>query len=925
MILLAGIGLIADAPAQEVRKPEVVPEEGTPDVRRPEVVEDDEPRTVPAVPATPPARPAANPTPRPTPTPAPATNTEPARPAPAPAPRTPTGPREEWDDLYQLALTHLQKGSADLAIRSFEEYTRLAPKGRHAEEARFRIGEAHYGRKAWDMAVTAYDIYLNEFPAGKNLGAALYHKAESHREMAMQNTRSVEERGQHQLASFDSYRNILKTTKQGTWACFSAFRLASAAYNEGVRSDSQAKYAEAIPLFTTAATLAATPGNMTPKQSAEVRLGSLYWRGKCQRLTGKKKEAAASFDDVVKIREENKYREDALKELAALDWEAGRADKAMERFDMLAKETANAETKADALVSAGLLDAEKGKDVEADQRFEAALKVPGARNAHSRARYGLIFSAAKKKDNKRVIELWRDLGDYSSLDSATRSRMLLIVGQAFLDEQNFAQAERVFAILEENHAGTDEALDGGYKRLVCLFKLNSGNVSDAVDTFVSTWKEKKKDSPLIDRALLAKAGYFYNKSAWEVAAKAYAGVRLDKLEPAKAADCLYQRGWAETEAGDNDAITTLTTFLEKHNSDPRVPHAVFQRGRACMKADDLTSALRDFDRIRAMPVPAERAESISWENAIFLSARIRGSRQEWDLMVKEFTELLTKFPGTAYVAEANYWIGSGHYQMKRYKESLEPLRKARELDAKTWQEEAGLQLIGATASIKDVDGCAKEAEAYERLNPKKKIPVQVMEWIAITLFKERKDYRGAARFLFPIMNWEDSKANDPDLWSVMGESLLRSARHDEAVKAFDNQLANDTRKPNRSKAYLMRGEALLALNKPEEAIESARSGLELDAETFNAARLRMLWADAALAVGRIQEAISAVAPVPDTWKNEEITPLALHKLITLLEKSTDPKHQAQLPALRQQLSKEYPDWKPAAASGTARATPDAPR
>ena len=99
VILLAGIGLIADAPAQEVRKPEVVPEEGTPDVRRPEVVEDDEPRTVPAVPATPPARPAANPTPRPAPTPAPATNTEPARPTPAPRTpaTTPAGPREEWE------------------------------------------------------------------------------------------------------------------------------------------------------------------------------------------------------------------------------------------------------------------------------------------------------------------------------------------------------------------------------------------------------------------------------------------------------------------------------------------------------------------------------------------------------------------------------------------------------------------------------------------------------------------------------------------------------------------------------------------------------------------------------------------------------------------------------------------------------------
>jgi tol-pal system protein YbgF len=93
----------------------------------------------------------------------------PAAPVPAPAPPQP-GP----DQLMELALQQLRRGSPATARTGFAEFLKLYPSHARAGDAWFFIGESWTAEQRTDSAAAAYRRVVQHYPTSGHAAAALY-------------------------------------------------------------------------------------------------------------------------------------------------------------------------------------------------------------------------------------------------------------------------------------------------------------------------------------------------------------------------------------------------------------------------------------------------------------------------------------------------------------------------------------------------------------------------------------------------------------------------------------------------------------------------------------------------------------------------------------------------------------------------------
>lgn len=841
--------------------------------------------------------------------PVPESSPEPAAPRPRPA-ATPT-PRPSGeklnkspeDDLFDYSELLFSKASFALAQQQYQQYLNLHPNGKYREEAIFKIAECHYQTEAWDAAIQRYDAYLQDFPGGKNRAVVLYHAGEAHYKMASKVPASMQP--ERVRLAYDAYRASIQVNRTGPFACYAAFRLGSFSYNAAQRDPD--RYKEAVRWFDIAASQA-------PKNQPRIRVTSLFYLGRSQRYLKDIKGATATFNELTKVKEDNIYFDQAWQELAQMDMEAGRTDEAMKKFERLSRESADAETRANSLVNSGMILADAGKAAEAIARFEETLLIPGekARGARSRARFGLVWSSYKEKAYDKVVEAWRGMqgDDYGDLDESTRARLWLIVGTAYAALDKHSPAAQTLKLLENlvnspEKDVRDACLEGAYKRIVSLFKLNDPQTPDAVDEFALTWQERAPETPWLDKAHLVKGAWYFNRSVWDAAAKSYKSVREGKLDKEKVATWLYQKGCAEASSGDKEAVGSLSSFLEKAPDDERATMAQLQRGLVRLKLDDTTNALADFEQVAAKAAGTETGET-----AAYNAARVKGMKQDFQGMVDGFSKLLADYPKTRVAAEANYWIGTGSYQLQKYKECLEPLRSARTLDGKSYFQDASLMLIAALAALKDIDGLIPEVDTFLKASTEKRISPDILRWLGMTLFRERKDYARTARYLAFVVTFDAPEKTAAEVWAAHGESLLEIKDYAGAIIALDNYLKAEQRPAQRARAFLLRGRAQFFLGKSDDAMKSVEEGLAIDRETLIAAQLHLLSGDIAVAGNRQKEALSSYNAVRATWEDPTLTPAAIWKMIKVLEKSTEPKDLSEAEALKKDLAQHYPRFQP---------------
>jgi TolA-binding protein len=381
-------------------------------------------------------------------------------------------------------------------------------------------------------------------------------------------------------------------------------------------------------------------------------------------------------------------------------------------------------------------------------------------------------------------------------------------------------------------------------------------------------------------------------------------VRVDKLPENLRQPLLFRRGWASQASGDAaTAIASFSQWIEANPEDPQMPQALAKRGLAYKTTEDWKNAQTDFDTIIEKFATSPVAE-IAYEQ----SALVRGQRKDTAGMIATFQALLKKFPNSRATAEAHFWIGSGHFELKKYAEALPDLVKARDLDPKAYERDASLRIVLCHYYQSDVPNLVKAVEA-ERIkdSPNTRVPRQVYQFLGLK-FYEQEEMPSADKYLGLASTPDKPEETDHRVWLALSEARLANSHWDGAVAASDNFLRKaDLPPPQRAKGMLNKARALFALKKQDEATPVINEALRLQPEARVQAHLRLLLGDIAMSQGDPAHAAAIYVVPSQMFDDEEITPLALAKTVFALEKAGKTKEAEEYKA---DLKKRFPNFRP---------------
>ncbi len=609
--------------------------------------------------------------------------------------------------------------------------------------------------------------------------------------------------------------------------------------------------------------------------------------------------------------------------MAAIAQDSGKKEEALAAYNQLIEESKDVDVVGESLIKAGLLLTESGKADAALKNFKRALEIRTLPKAlRAVAVFGLIKGYYAKGDYSGVVETYVANPD-SLPPEDLRPEMLLMVGNAQKQKQSYRQAIEVYLMIEKQFPDSREAFEAGYQKLLCFHSLEDKDLPQFSESFEQRYAAKYKDDPHIGMARLIRADWYFTKGDYPKAAEAFAGVNAAQVPEAVRGDTLYRKGFAQAEAGQyNDAISTLTDFIDNYPKDPNVPKALAQRGTSYKAVNAFDKALADFTTIIKKYSDIPSAAEIAYYESGLIKKELRDTPGQ----IADLQTFVSKFPESTVAVDAWYEIGLSYFEMKTkdgYAKDIVPLHKCLELDSKKkYLDKAHQLLISSQYLREDVDGAAKEIDAYLDARPEASISPAILVFVGVKYY-ERGNPAAAERYLTKVSTPKEPNATEPMVWNFLGLAQLDDGNFESAVQSFDNYIAQVPEGEGHARALLGRGRALLGLGNFDEADQCVVDALTKVKEGRLHARLLLLQGDIGMARGDALEAAGDHANALIAWKkaagsyvvvsqifvDPAITPEALYKAVRVLEK-LGAKDNADL--LRRTLENKYPGYKPKA-------------
>ncbi|MCF6311515.1 MAG: tetratricopeptide repeat protein [Verrucomicrobiales bacterium] len=730
-----------------------------------------------------------------------------------------------------------------------------------------------YSHKQYAIAIRQYELFLKNHPQSPNAVSAFFRLGECYLRLTQ-----IPQAKQ-------AYESLVKNYPTGVYAGSAAFRLATLYFN-------QKNYLKAIPHFEVAQAHIDNP---------KLELQSLYFRARSLQLTGKSQQALPLYQKVLSTQDKdqkNPFAEAARSSIASIYVKNEDHANALLSFQGIIAHSKDPARLEEAYARGGLLAAKLGKAEVSNQMLKQVLQNESSKTWKALAQIGLVFNQFAAGDYEGVIQTY-NRGIYDA-PADSRAQMLLLVAHSYRLTKQLKMAAKIYAIVERNYRERSEGIEAGYRHLQCLHSLKNGGLPVLVTRYVEQQKKIAPDSKYIDLALLMKAEWDFEQNHYEEAAKAYAEIRPDNIPKEHHIARLYKLGWSQIEGKQvEEGITTLSEFLKLYPDDPLASSALAKRASTYQNTKDPKRALRDYKHL------AEKyPQSKELEFALQQIAIIQLSLKDTPAMIAAFLKLLDRFPETSAIAEANFWIGSGYIQQKKYSEAIPFLNRARQIDEKTYYEVATRRIILASYQLEDLKMLTAECEAFLSTTRKLSIPAPVFTYLGIKLFED-KQFQLASRYLELASTPATPEQTRPEVWNFLGQSSLLLKHYDKAIPAFDFYLKFIQRPALRSKTYVSKGKAQLGAQLYKEAKESASEALRLQKEGRINATARMLLGDIALAGDKAPEAARLYLIVSQIFVDPLITPLALHKAALAFEKSEQPEKAKQLKA---KLKEKYPTF-----------------
>ncbi len=768
---------------------------------------------------------------------------------PAARPVAPALRADPGNDYFQRA-----KNLYDVARRTKDHQTRIA---------------------AYERAIPLLSDYLTRFGNHENAAAAWYYLGRSYYHTG------------HLHEASRCFHTVLRRFRKGPYAAAAASALAVDHY-------SRREFALASSLFKSAAENAT---RVEDQQRAN------YYRAMCLHQLGRTREATAAYRKVIALETNGSqaFSDRSRLAIAHLLARSGKNEEALETFVQIVTNSGDQKARGEAALYAGIVAGKTGDAAQSERYLNMVLTTPGMEAWRPKAQIALMTNRYEEKKFLAVIELFNS--SRTPAEGLDEGRRKMLAALSHMQLGSHAKALELFRAVESTVPPTsDIAFDAAYNRLLCFYKIDGAHVDEQADAFIQIYGKARSRDPRIHTARLMKAETLFARRKFREAAETYKDIDAKLVNEANRPGMLFQRGWCLATAGDfQGAIRSLTKFIDTYPEDKRIPEALAKRAEAYLEDGNQNATLQDLDRLVSLD-PTKKLAAFAWQK----SARISKEMGNIPEMIRRYQALLENVPGldSKVVANANYWIGWGHFKQDKLAEALPPLRKARELDVKTYGRQSGLVLSLAFFALQDLDELATELDRAVEGNYIDEIPEQAIRWIGPQLYNSER-YNDAARFLSLIATPDDPRQTPKVVWRYLGKSQLEIGKASEALIAIDHVLEIEDRDVWKADCLLDRSRALLALGRSKEALDASSEGLSMRPQGRIGSGMRLAAGDAAFALGNYDEAIKHYVYVVEFVEDKELRPEAIGKLIRALEKKGD---HTDAQRYRDMLKTEFPGY-----------------
>ncbi len=685
---------------------------------------------------------------------------------------------------------------------------------------------------------------------------------------------------------------ILNRFPRGPYAASAAYQLAADHFNKR-------QYALAAPLFEKMAALAGTPAD---------RQRALYHAGFSYELQGRTREAMDYHRKVIADPgQPNAYLERSQLSLGRLLSRAEKLDEALPLLDKVVMSRSGPELRGPAAVEAGSIAAKQGNMALSDKYLMLVLTTPGMEAYKADAQLALMKARFDLKKFAEVIDIYR-----RSAEKAVGERealRLMLAARSYMELEKNVEALELFREVEKLMLPNNSfAFEANYLRLLCFYRIEGRHVPEQVDAFLQLYRKNRPRDPKIHTALLMKAETLMDAKKPEEAAKVYVEIDGSLLSEKNRPGLFFKRASCLFASDDpQGAIRSFSEFIDGYPDDPRVPQALIQRAKAYHDTGEPAKALADYDQLLT------RASDPEFQMlALLESADISKQQNNLPDMIARYRSFIEKFPKAADArkAKAHYWLAWGLIKTQKIADALPLAEVARQLDGKTYGQNAGTLLALGHWALQAPDPVCAEIDLAIKDSYVDKLPDQLISWAAMQAFSANR-FEQAARFYTLIADENEPRATPKETWRYLGKSLLAAGKPAEALPAIDRALEVEDAAAWKADGLLDRAKAHLALGKTDEAMKASEDGQALRPVGRVNSELRMVKGDIYMKRNDpAQAAGEYVVVVQLLDENDKVLrPLAMWKLIQALEAQGK---KAEAGEYRGQLEAKYPGWKPPA-------------
>lgn len=547
-----------------------------------------------------------------------------------------------------------------------------------------------------------------------------------------------------------------------------------------------------------------------------------------------------------------------------------------------------ADIRAEAVLQAALTAQKLGDKKLTKEWFKNALAEKGLKEQRGNTQLALMGLHYEDKEWTEVIAAYK-VGSFDLAKEAQLQRLIM----AAKSYEALGKKEDVLKLYEEISKispGSASSYQAAYRVLIRDHGNKDRNFARSAEAFLKNYAAENPKDPKIHSVRLLLAENYYQAKDFTRAITHYRELDLSLIDSSNALGVRYHVAKSQLALkSEKGALAAISAFIRqfpdaKQSTQLRLDRAelLTSNGRETEALDDYQAVLKatgdqNLKRVILLRLSAVYQEKKDWEKFAAMQEKI--------LILPDLDEKTE--------ASANFWLGWNEFRLKKAVAAEPFLRKARDIDPKTFTSKVGPLLVRSAYQAEDTVLLEKEINLLRASSTKTKLPSAIVRWLGATLSKSG-DHQRAWPFLNEGLADKETPAS-PLIWKLYANSALETAHFPEALRGADAILTLEKNAYRKAEAFYLKAQAYAGLKKFNDARQATSDALDLRPQGDLDVRLRLFAGDIDIAEGKPADAIKHYTIVESLYaKTAGDKKEALAKVISALKAIGTPEALAQL-------------------------------